>query len=168
MSTEKKITTQERKYRWLTTALLNNLFTSTLNTIQQMPVGCSVDVRLTATTEDNIEHTYDIEVKEMKGNYSTSILRVGKFEAMQKAHINQNLMYISFKVDKVKQTCTAIVYDLNKIDMKHLPIIQCELKDTEFDTNSSSKKVPCYLFQHSQAVKQIDCTELYRSYANNI
>lgn len=165
-ATKERIKKQEKKYRYITTLLINDYFSGMTNTIQHTPYWEKVDVRLTATTDNYTKFTYDIEVKERNKDIKESPfaeLKVAKYERMKKVNKNKRLLYIVFLNSK-----EAYIYDLKKLDWAKVEEKLWHIKETQYDDNSEYEDVPTYFIPIEQAIKIINVENYYKLYnANN-
>ena len=165
-ATKERIKKQEKKYRYITTLLLNDLFSGTTNTIKHTPYWEKVDVRFTATTDNYTNYTYDIEVKERNKDIIESPfaeLKVEKYERMKKVNYNKKLLYIVF-LNKQE----AYIYDLSSINLDTIEQKLWHIKETQYDDSSEYEDVLTYFIPVSKAIKIINVEKYYKLYnANN-
>lgn len=161
-----KIDIQEEKYRIITSKLLQDLFKDKLVAISGTPYGEGVDIRFTATT-DNDEVTYDVEVKERNKStenlikYPTAELKKSKYENMLTAHTNTKLIYIQYINE------TAIIFDMDKLNWNKVRLYNWRIKHTEYDDDSEYEVVPTYFIPYYQRLMIIDAHQYFEYYANN-
>ena len=165
-ATTERIKKQEKKYRYITTLLLNDMFSGTTNTIQHTIHTEKVDVRFTAVTDNGSMITYDIEVKERNKNieqYPNAELRCKKYEGMKEVSYNDNLIYIVFLNQK-----EAYIYNLTKMDWSTVRKDNWKIKKTQYKDNSTYVDELTYFIPVKLACKKINVEKYYKLYnANN-
>lgn len=155
---QEKIDKHERKYRYITTQLLNDLFYEHQLTIHQTPVKCHVDVCFTA---DN--HTYDIEVKTRNKNinkYPYVELKHSKYHNMLLDHKNDTLIYMV-----VVNKETAYFFNLSKMKMDELQSDKIQIKKVEYLEDSELEIVDIFQIPISKAVVKVPVKQYIERYA---
>lgn len=166
---KKKIAIQEHKYRYITSLLLQDVFSPycTGGTIVGTEYTCGIDVRFTANTINYGDITYDIEVKERNKSeekmieYPNSELKKKKYESMCSAHTNTRLIYIQY-VNEV-----AYVYNMDKVNWDNVLKLDWKIKKTEYDDESEYEIVPTFFIPYTQKVNIIDAHKYFDNYYAN-
>lgn len=159
-SVQERIKAQERKYRIITTQLIEDCFNEERFNlkIQATPINCFVDLRFTAYTE-NQEYTYDVEVKEYNNtNFDSCILKEEKLKRMIAERHNQKLMYLVFR-DGI-----AYMFNIDSIDFSKIEKKVIKNKVVQFDPNSPYKDELLYFIPLNMAVLKKNAKKYYETY----
>lgn len=155
---QKKINKQEQKTRYVVTSLINDMFFDHKLTLEQMPVGCHVDLCFTADGR-----TYDVEVKTRNKDivkYPHVELKHSKLNNMKKDHRNNTLIYVVMVNDEI-----AYFWNLSNLDWDEIETTILHIKKVEYLEDSDYEDVLVYQLPLNKAVQAVNVTNYLSRYA---
>lgn len=165
---------QEKKGRTIGAMCLNEIFEPYKDNmvLTGTALTCPVDIKGSITlTEKNVN--FNVEVKQryktekQLAEYPKCELRVDKYQRMlEETPKGTTLLYMV-----LLNGTTCYLFNLSKINMNELNIVDWYVKETEVDSDSTYKNFPIYQIPTELAIKTIDCSEYFKKwnyqYANN-
>ena len=149
-----RVIKQEERTRKALDKLIPDLFKGCKIKSNPTSIFCNVDYQFTATTQSKDVYTYDVEVKEFDRDYEYIYIldaigiKLEKYIRMKKFNEesgNDKLIYMVILNDAV------VIYDLKKIDLNKCHFFLWEQRQTQYDYNSPTVKLPAMNLPLNQA-----------------
>lgn len=171
-NTISKVNKQEYKDRFVAEKVMDKLLSQKNKDLVMIPTeyGCSVDLRCSITTPNDIVVPFNLEIKERQkddktlAKYPFAEIKQDKVRRMKEATDKGTRLFYMVLLNE----STAYIYDLDKVDWSKVTLYNWWVKHTQVDPNSDYICVPTYMLPYSSATITMDCSDFYTEYyANN-